>query len=86
MLMIRLARFGVKKRPFYRVVITDKRNRRDSGHNERVGYYNPVAAGKDIKLFLKLERIEHWVSKGAQMSEKVRYLVKEFKKYQKAAA
>lgn len=80
MVVIRLSRSGVKKRPFYNVVVTDSRNARDGRFIERVGYFNPVAKGAEIKLHLEKERIEYWTSKGAQTSDRVIYLLKEYEK------
>jgi small subunit ribosomal protein S16 len=79
MVKIRLSRGGAKKRPFYHVVVTDSRNARDSRSIERLGYFNPVATGGEIKLNLDLARVEHWVKVGAQMSDKVAYLFKQAK-------
>ncbi len=76
MVTIRLARAGAKKRPFYHVVATDKRSARDGRFIERVGYYNPNAKGNEQKLVVDLARIEHWTKNGAQLSERVAYLVK----------
>ena len=77
MVKIRLTRGGAKKRPFYHVIVTDERNKRDGRAIERVGFYNPVAAGNDPRLLLDIARIDHWVGHGAQMSDKVRSLYKE---------
>jgi small subunit ribosomal protein S16 len=74
MLMIRLARFGAKKKPTYRVVVIDKDRARDSKAIEVVGHYNPVADPSVVKL--EHERIEHWVKNGAQLSDTVARLVK----------
>ena len=82
MVVIRLARGGSKKRPFYSVVVTDSRNRRDGRFIERVGFYNPVANEKQERVRLNSERLNHWVGQGAQMSDYVAKLVKE----QQAAA
>lgn len=76
MVVIRLARGGAKKRPFYHLVVADKRCARDGRCIERVGYFNPVAAGKDTKLHLISERIQYWVSQGAQPSPRVQQLIK----------
>jgi small subunit ribosomal protein S16 len=80
MVVIRLARGGSHKRPFYHVVATDSRNRRDGRFIERVGFFNPVARGNDIKLNLSVERIAHWRSNGAQLSPRVEQLLKDFSK------
>lgn len=74
MLMIRLARFGAKKKPTYRVVVIDKDRARDSKAIEVVGHYNPVADPAVVKL--DHDRLEHWVKCGAQMSDTVRRLAK----------
>ena len=74
MVMIRLARFGAKKKPTYRVVVIEKTRARDSRAVEVVGHYNPVA--KPAQVQLDHERIDHWVSNGAQMSDTVRRLLK----------
>ena len=74
MVKIRLARFGRKKRPFYRIVVTDSRKRRDSGWIESIGYYNPLTDPKDIKI--DMERMNYWLSVGAQMSDRVSKLKK----------
>jgi len=66
---IRLARYGRKKRPFYRIVVTDSRKRRDSGWIESVGYYNPLTEPSTIKM--DLDRVNYWLGVGAQMSERV---------------
>lgn len=74
MLMIRLARFGAKKRPTYRVVVIEKERARNSRAVEVVGFYNPVAQPTQVNL--KHERIEHWMKNGAQPSETVARLLK----------
>ena len=76
MVVIRLARGGAKKRPFYNVVVADSRNRRDGRFIERVGYYNPIASGKETGLKLELERISYWKDRGAKLSDTVAMLVK----------
>jgi len=77
MVTIRLARGGAKKRPFYHVVVTDSRNRRDGRYIERIGFFNPVAAGEEVRLNIDTERAQYWVSQGAQPSERVAKLLKE---------
>lgn len=76
MVKIRLARAGAKKRPFYHVVATESRSARDGRFIERLGYYNPNARGNEQKLMLDLARVEHWTKNGAQVSERVAFLVK----------
>ncbi len=78
MVVIRLARAGAKKRPFYNIVVADQRSRRDGRFIERLGFFNPVAAGKEELIRLARERVEHWVAKGAQMSVRVATLVKQW--------
>jgi small subunit ribosomal protein S16 len=76
MVVIRLARGGAKKRPFFNIVVADSRNRRDGRFIERVGFYNPIAAETEEGLRLSLERIDHWRQRGAKLSETVAGLVK----------
>ncbi|HSG03291.1 MAG TPA: 30S ribosomal protein S16 [Marinobacterium sp.] len=82
MVTIRLSRGGAKKKPFYHISVADSRFARDSRFIERVGFFNPVARGQEEKLRLDLERVDYWVSKGAQMSDRVSQLVKEARKAQ----
>ncbi|HEC29953.1 MAG TPA: 30S ribosomal protein S16 [Gammaproteobacteria bacterium] len=77
MVVIRLARGGSKKNPFYHVVVTDSRNRRDGRYIERLGFFNPVAKGNEERIRLDTARIEHWVSRGARPSERVATLIKQ---------
>lgn len=77
MVVIRLARSGAKKRPFYNIVATDSRSRRDGRFIERVGYYNPVAAENEKGLVVNAERMAYWQQNGAQLSPTVARLVKQ---------
>jgi small subunit ribosomal protein S16 len=77
MVVIRLARGGSKNRPFYNIVVTDSRNRRDGRFIERLGFYNPVANEKQERVRLTLDRINYWVGVGAQVSDCVARLLKE---------
>ena len=86
MVVIRLARGGAKKRPFYHIVVADKRKARDSKYIERLGFFNPTAAGSEVGLLVVRERVAHWVANGAQLSDKVRDLVKQWDKTATAAA
>jgi len=70
MTTIRLARMGRNKRPFYRIVVTDSRKRRDSGWKESIGYYNPMVNPAVVKV--DEDRLDYWLSVGAQMSDKVK--------------
>lgn len=80
MVVIRLARTGSKKRPFYHLSVADQRFPRDGRFIERVGFFNPVARGKEESLRIDLERVEYWMSKGAQPSDRVAKLIKDAKK------
>ncbi|UAA40119.1 30S ribosomal protein S16 [Paraneptunicella aestuarii] len=80
MVTIRLQRGGAKKRPFYQVVVADSRCPRDGRFIENIGFFNPTARGLEEKVRLDLERVEHWVSHGAAMSDRVKRLVKDVKK------
>ncbi len=80
MVTIRLARGGSKKRPFYHIVVADKRCKRDGRFIERVGFFNPVARGQEETLRLDLARVDHWVGQGAQASERVAQLIKTARK------
>lgn len=84
MVRIRLSRGGATKRPFYHIVVTDRRNRRDGRYIERLGFYNPIAAGQDSSLQIDLGRTDHWLAHGAQVSERVEQLIKEYRKSQAA--
>ncbi len=77
MVKIRLSRGGAKKRPFYHIVATDHRNKRDGRSLERLGYFNPVASGNEKRLELDTARVQYWVDNGAQLSDKVGLLLKE---------
>jgi small subunit ribosomal protein S16 len=77
MVVIRLARGGAKKRPFYHLTVADKRNSRDGRFIERVGFFNPVARGNEERLNLNQERIDYWLDKGAQPSPRVSTLLKQ---------
>ena len=86
MVTIRLTRRGSKKSPFYHVVVTDSRNRRDGRYIERLGFFNPIARGGEVRLNLDAGRVQYWQGNGAQVSERVAALLKEFDKAQAAAA
>ncbi len=80
MVTIRLARGGAKKRPFYQVVVADSRQARDGRYLENVGFFNPTATGNAEALRLDQARIDAWVEKGAQLSDRVAKLIKDSKK------
>lgn len=77
MVTIRLSRGGAKKRPFYHVVVADSRSRRDGKYIERVGFFNPIARGQEVRLRLDDERMQYWLGTGAQPSPRVASLIKE---------
>ena len=86
MVTIRLSRGGSKKRPFYHVTVTDSRSSRDGRFIERVGFFNPIARGKEERLRIDLDRIDAWVQKGAQVSPRVARLMKDAATAEAAAA
>ena len=77
MVTIRLARGGSKKRPFYHIHVTDSRRARDGKYIERIGFFNPVARGQEERLRVDTERVAHWVTLGAGISDRVSSLIKE---------
>lgn len=77
MVRIRLSRGGAVKRPFYHIVVTDRRNRRDGRYIERLGFFNPIATGGEARLNVDLERADYWLAQGAAPSERVAKLLKE---------
>ncbi len=81
MVTLRLSRTGAKKRPFYHVVAKNARSPRDGGNLERLGYFNPIASGSDVRLELNMERVNYWLGVGAQTSNRVEALLKEFKQF-----
>lgn len=85
MVVIRLARGGAKKRPFFNVVVADSREPRDGRFIERVGFYNPVASGNAESLRVAFDRVEYWVNNGAQVSETVGRLLRQAKTQAAAA-
>ncbi len=80
MVSIRLSRAGAKKRPFYHLVVTDSRNRRDGRYIERIGYFNPVGREHEENLRIDLERANYWIGQGAQPSDRVVSLLKKHRK------
>ncbi|HEY3698719.1 MAG TPA: 30S ribosomal protein S16 [Spongiibacteraceae bacterium] len=79
MVTIRLARGGAKKRPFYHLTVTDSRSPRSGRYLERVGFFNPIACGGEERLRVDFDRLNHWVSQGAQLSQRVATLVQQAK-------
>ena len=86
MVVIRLSRGGAKARPFYNIVVADKRSRRDGRFIERVGFYNPLARGGEEPLRLSQDRLNYWLSVGAEASDTVQRLIKQAAKAAPAAA
>lgn len=76
MVSIRLSRAGAKKRPFYHVVVTDSRNRRDGRYIERIGFFNPIGKPSEENLRIDAERVDYWIGQGAQASDRVKALLK----------
>jgi small subunit ribosomal protein S16 len=79
MVIIRLARSGAKKNPYYFVTVADERRPRDGAFIERLGFFNPSAMGQEERLRIDLLKLEDWVSKGAQVSDRVKSLIAEAK-------
>lgn len=77
MLKIRLSRSGAKKRPYYRIVVTEKAMPRDGRYVELIGFSNPMASGKEQHFHLKEDRYSYWAEKGAQASDTVKRLIKQ---------
>lgn len=77
MVKIRLARGGSKKRPFYNIVVSDERKPRDSGYIERIGYFNPMARGQEVRLHVETDRVAFWEARGAQPTQRVTTLLKD---------
>lgn len=80
MVVIRLARGGAKNSPYYRVMVADSRNIASGGFIEQLGFFNPVARGKEEVSRLDMARVEYWVSKGAQLSPRVKSIIKQLSK------
>jgi small subunit ribosomal protein S16 len=77
MVTIRMSRGGAKKRPFYHIVVTDSRKRRDGGYIERIGFFNPIATGGEERLRIDTDRADFWSSQGARISDRVSRLLQE---------
>jgi small subunit ribosomal protein S16 len=86
MVTIRLTRRGSRNQPYFHVVVTDHRKRQGGKSLEQVGFYNPKARGNETSIRLDLPRIDYWLSQGAQQSERVNHLVREYRKTAAAAA
>ena len=86
MVVIRLSRGGSKQRPFYHVTVADRREARDGSFIDRLGFFNPIASGQEERLRIDIEKVEGWVAKGAQVSPRVKKLMKEYKAGAQATA
>ena len=80
MVRIRLARHGSKKKPFYHITVADQRRSRDGRFIERVGYFNPVAKGNAQEYRIEMDRVDYWLSRGAQPTDMVKKLVSRARK------
>jgi len=76
MVTIRLTRAGAKKRPFYHIIVTDSRNKRDGRYLEKLGFYNPIATAQEVELEIDRDRVVYWLSQGAKASDRVAKLIK----------
>ncbi len=77
MVTIRLARGGAKKRPYYNIIVTDSRNKRDGRFIERLGFFNPIANEREETFRIDTERLNQWLTRGAKTSERVAKLIKQ---------
>jgi small subunit ribosomal protein S16 len=77
MVTIRLARGGANKRPYYRIIVADRRRALNGNNIERIGFYNPLASAKEQKIKVDMARVEFWLSKGAKPTERVAQLLKQ---------
>jgi small subunit ribosomal protein S16 len=77
MVTIRLARGGANKRPYYRIIVADRRRALNGNNIERIGFYNPLASAKEQKFHVDMARVEFWLSKGAKPTERVAQLLKQ---------
>ncbi|HEX9852706.1 MAG TPA: 30S ribosomal protein S16 [Woeseiaceae bacterium] len=85
MVSIRLSRGGAKKRPFYHLIVTDSRNRRDGRYIEKLGFFNPLGSDKQVNLRIDLDRVDYWIGKGAKPSDRVAALLKTQRKAAQSA-
>lgn len=85
MVIIRLARAGSKKRPFYHITVADSRVKRNGRYVERIGFFNPIARGAEEGVRLDLDRVDYWQRSGAQLSDRVASLVRNYRKTNKPA-
>lgn len=76
MVRIRLSRVGSKNRPFYHIIVSDKRSARNGKFIEKIGFFNPISSGKSVKLKFNLNRLNYWINVGAKISNRVKVLIK----------
>lgn len=79
MVVIRLSRAGAKKRPFYKIMVADRRKSRDGRYIENIGYYNPIATGGETKLHFVNDRLTYWIESGAKPTDRVKFLIGQYK-------
>ena len=77
MVVVRLAKSGAKKNPYYFITVADSRKPRDGAFIERLGFFNPSAKGSEERMRFNIERLDHWIAQGAQLSDKVKELAKD---------
>jgi small subunit ribosomal protein S16 len=77
MVTIRLARGGANKRPYYRIIVADRRRALNGNNIERIGFYNPLATAKEKKVQVDMARVQYWLGKGAKPTERVAQLLKQ---------
>ena len=77
MVVVRLAKSGAKKNPYYFITVADSRKPRDGAFIERLGFFNPSAKGSEERMRFNVDRLDHWISQGAQLSDKVKELAKD---------
>ncbi|VFP88487.1 30S ribosomal protein S16 [Buchnera aphidicola (Cinara piceae)] len=80
MIKIRLARYGVKKRPFYKIIVADVRSARNGKFIEHIGYFNPFAKKNEKKIYFSIEKTTYWLKKGAQKTNRIKKLLNQYNK------
>lgn len=80
MIKIRLSRYGVKKKPFYKIIISDVRSARNGKFIERIGYFNPFAKKNEKKIFISIKRAQYWINQGAKQSNRIKKIILEYSK------
>ncbi|VFP79261.1 30S ribosomal protein S16 [Buchnera aphidicola] len=80
MIKIRLARYGVKKKPFYKIIVADIRSARNGKFIENIGYFNPFAGKNEEKVFFYTKKVQYWLQKGAKKSDRIKKLLNQYNK------